>query len=234
MNKPLVVALVVALVVVCCMSVACSAPGTVAGSCERAQTAQGRVFGERTDCTTSDDGGFTLVVRPDLAPLATCTMGLAKCTEAQKTVITSYLECVEQAPTCAAGQEARAVNANLACTRLLSSLPEGCNPRGLCDRINTATTNFFGGKTECKSSSGGTTTTVTKGRPAVCAALANCSAADLALLETYTRCLEGAARCAAGSEKEAVDAFSSCVLQLVTVSSNGVVSKLSSGCSIEG
>lgn len=159
MNKPLVITLGA----FACFTVACSAPSTTAGPCERAQTAQRRVFGERTDCSTTDSGGFTLVVRPDLVPLATCTMGSAKCTEAEKSAITSYLDCVEQAPTCAAGQEASAVNANLACTRLISSLPEGCNPRGLCDRINTTTNNFFGGKAECRFTNGGATTTVKKG-----------------------------------------------------------------------
>lgn len=231
MNKPLVVTLLA----FCCFTVACSAPSAVVGSCERAQTAQRRVFGERTECTTTDSGGFSLVVRPDLVPLATCTTGSAKCTEAEKTVITSYLDCVEQAPTCAAGQEARAVNANLACTRLLSGLPEGCNPRGLCDRINTATTNFFGGKTECKFTSGGATTTVKNGRPAVCTALGSCSAAaDLTLLASYARCLESAARCTAAGEKEATEAYTSCALQLVTISGATSMSKLSPGCSIEG
>lgn len=223
-----------ALVALLSFTSACSAPSTSARPCERAQAAQTRVFGERTDCTSIDDGGFTLVVKPDLAPLAACSMALPKCTETQSATVATYLDCLERAPICTAGEEPRAVNANLACSRLLSDLPEGCNPRGLCDRINTATSNFFGGKPQCTFTSGGSTATVKKGRPTVCTALPNCSAADLALLEGYAKCLEVAARCTAGGEKEATDAYTSCALQLVTISGAAAMSKLSAGCSIEG
>lgn len=55
----------------------------------------------------------------------------------------------------------------------------------LCDRLNTASNTFFGAKTECTYSSGGTTITVTKASS--CTDTSACSADDLKTLDTYAR-----------------------------------------------
>ena len=71
----------------------------------------------------------------------------------------------------------------------------------LCDRLNSASSAFFGSKTECTYSSGGTSITVTKG--ASCTDTSACSADDLKTLDTYASCLSSAQACTTGTSRVA-------------------------------
>lgn len=90
----------------------------------------------------------------------------------------------------------------------------------LCDRLNTASTTFFGAKTECTYSSGGSTITVT--RASSCTDTSACSADDLKTLDTYASCMSSAQTCTTGNEQKATSDLTACAF--------AAASKLSSAC----
>lgn len=107
---------------------------------------------------------------------------------------------------------------------------------GICERIEAADTRFFAGKSECQSTEGGVTITISKARWLGGAAfsasscnrsISKCTSADNTLLDAYAKCVEAAPACTAGGEKAAVDAIRACTLQLVDSMGS---SKLSAEC----
>jgi hypothetical protein len=113
---------------------------------------------------------------------------------------------------------------------------------GVCERIEAADTKFFAGTSECTSTEGGVTISISRSRwfggnafsASSCnMSISKCTSAENTLLDAYAKCIEAAPACTAGGEKAAVDANRACTLQLVNPTrpdySEGT-SKLSAEC----
>jgi hypothetical protein len=101
---------------------------------------------------------------------------------------------------------------------------------GVCERIGAADTKFFAGKSECTLSENGASITIPKGNSLVSTcnmSISKCTAADLTIIDSFTKCLEAAPVCTTGAEKAAVEARVACTVQLVTPTGS---SKLSADC----
>lgn len=83
----------------------------------------------------------------------------------------------------------------------------GCGGN-VCDRLNASADAFYGGKTECKYTSGNSSVTLTRG--ASCKDSSKCSADDVKTLDTYATCLGKAQSCSAGNEQKATSEATAC------------------------
>jgi hypothetical protein len=88
-----------------------------------------------------------------------------------------------------------------------------------CEAVNTANDRFFAGKTECKSTSGSSSITLTRGNK--CTDTSKCTESDLKAIDTYASCLSKAQVCSAGNEEKATSEGAACAFaSLGSVSSD--------------
>lgn len=96
-----------------------------------------------------------------------------------------------------------------------------CGAQTTCERINAAQESFFAGKTECTYTEGSSGLTLT--RSGTCTDTTACTAAEIAVLDTYASCVGSAKVCSPGNEKQAATEMTACAFT--------AAAKVSASCS---